>query len=216
MKIWFNSQPPGSSRVPQGSSQLRQALQFKSLSYFRMKCKGNAMLPTPHFWNNFDLNTFMNYLTEVLSTAGEVRRWFGAGESQCSIPGCPSALRGQEGSVRGACETELAVRTADSSDSAAKKSASTRWKALLAVCSSSLLPPQRVWDLKATVLWLHPRVTWKSTCIAAIHSARTILSVWFSKGVPSTSVWKIQTIYYWLQMIYMLKLKARKVSCFSQ
>lgn len=79
---------------------------------------------------------------------GKVRKWFEAGEAgECHSAASQSVFLywgAQKGSVSGAYETELA----DSSTSAVKKSASTRWKALRSVCSSSLPPPHWVWDLK--------------------------------------------------------------------
>lgn len=75
--MWFNRQPLGPSRFLKESSNFKQVLQFEPLSYFRKKNKGNTMLPTPHFWNNLDMNT--DCLTWVLSMPGKVRKWFKAG-----------------------------------------------------------------------------------------------------------------------------------------
>lgn len=81
--------------------------------------KGNTMLPTPHFWNNLDLNA--DYLTGVWSMTEKVRKWFEAGACLSAASQSVFLYWGaQTGSANGAYETELAVKTADSSESAVK------------------------------------------------------------------------------------------------
>lgn len=173
------------------------------------------MLPTPYFWHNLDLKT--DYSTGVLSMAGKVRKWLEA-------EACLSAA---------SYSVFLYWGAQKSSVSGADKRQSLLLK--LQTVLNQLLKNQLPLGGRLFILLAHlfPHLTesgtWKPLCFdcilillgkaLALHQQFTLQgssSVWFSEGVLNTSVWKIQTVNYCLQIIIMLKPKARKLSGFSQ